>query len=187
MKKERRTNMEAIFVLIMIAVVVIMGMRTYNMNIAPAVDNSKLNHALNNGCVKKQVNGLGSTLTLVRRDRALYDNLRLSKDYSANFKDDPVEVHFGAATVGGVTTGGVYTTGGGTIMTDLKKTGTFTLYLGSDIFSNVILDKSLISEAKNSMISKYLIDFSDGTVRLDTLNKSQEACELIRRWVSNME
>lgn len=51
-------------------------------------------------------------LTLYKRDSRIKDYIKVIDDRSYDVKYKPEELHFGSATVGGVTTGGVYKTGG---------------------------------------------------------------------------
>lgn len=62
-------------------------------------------------------------LSVFRRAPALRKVISFHDDKNFTTKDDPVKVHYGSATVGGITTGGTYTTGGGQVFSGSYNTG----------------------------------------------------------------
>jgi len=62
-------------------------------------------------------------LRVYKRTEALRKVITIKEDKNYTTKNEPVKVHYGSATVGGVTTGGVYTTGGGQVFTGSYATG----------------------------------------------------------------
>lgn len=78
---------------------------------------------------------------------------------------EPQRLHFGSATVGGVTTGGFYTTGGHNVIESSTKTGRYQFMLADSgrrnngytiAISRIQLTDALYKEAENSSIAKYL-------------------------------
>ena len=77
-----------------------------------------------------------------------------AKDYTISHV--PEELHYASVTVGGVTTGGTYTTGGYDNISS-KKNGLYEMKYGKDnSVYKIDLSDELYTEAKNSPISQYL-------------------------------
>ena len=99
------------------------------------------------------------TLTMKQRGEKLKKVLQVEKDLQMVIKDYPVTLHIGAVSVGGVTTGGAYTTGGGQVIDSLKESGLFFLvYDPRDrekyhVIDYIRLDEKLAAQAKNSPVS----------------------------------
>lgn len=81
---------------------------------------------------------------------------------------EPKKLHFGAATVGGVTSGGFYTTGGYNKVVGETKTNKYTLQFDGKIVSSIRLSSSLYQQAKHSPIGKYL---DESTMCIEVFNK----------------
>lgn len=76
----------------------------------------------------------------------------------------PEKQHFGAVTVGGVTTGGTYKTGGYTYAVGTAKTGKCALAYGKEEVQTIKLSPELAKKAKRSEIQKY-VD-GDGVIEI---------------------
>ena len=68
----------------------------------------------------------------------------------------PLQVHIGSATVGGVTSGGVYTTGDYHYISGEHTNGLCRLEYTGCIVAKIQLSEPLYAEAKKSSIKKYL-------------------------------
>lgn len=96
-----------------------------------------------------------STLTLSERSRYLKDMIDFIQVTANTYHKTPEKLHYGSATVGGVTTGGLYKTGG----TINKKTfycgdRWHFLYDGEEVYKIILTDK-LAQEAQESKIKEY--------------------------------
>jgi len=95
------------------------------------------------------------TLTLSERSRYLKDMIDYIQVTANTYHKTPEKLHYGSATVGGVTTGGLYKTGG----TIDKKTiycgdRWHFLYDGEEV-NKIILTDKLAQEAQESKIKEY--------------------------------
>ncbi len=117
---------------------------------------------------------------------------RICAGHHIDTKYIPEEYHYGSVTVGGVTTGGVYKTGGKTIYYDRGKNGKYSLEyyylnkisgvptLSTREVSYIKLTPEMLISAKKSEIAKYLDD-----EYIDAFNRSKENLELIVKWLRN--
>ena len=96
---------------------------------------------------------------------------------------EPKRLHFGSATVGGVTTGGFYTTGGHNVIESSTKTGRYQFMFADSgrrnngytiPISRIRLTEELYKEAENSSIAKYLNPETQ-TIELNTRIHLSEA------------
>ena len=117
-------------------------------------------------------------LVLLKRDSMISQFVSIREHMYYSTKDNPTKVHYGSATVGGVTTGGVYTTGGGKSFNGQIPSGkwelVFTGYIppvdnGANVIKDIKLSDELLEEAKASNICKYLSDW--GTIIVVTKEK----------------
>lgn len=96
------------------------------------------------------------TLSITGRDPIIRKAVQIEEDYTAIVKDDPLKIHYGSATVGGVTTGGVYTTGGHKYIAGAEKSGKYKLTSNNKTIYQIQLSDQLYNSAKQSTIAKYL-------------------------------
>ena len=113
-----------------------------------------------------------ATLTIKKRDKGLQDILntkgviKICDDQNYSSHVTPTKLHIGAATVGGVTTGGTYTTGGQRVVDGHYKTGLCYLEYCDVLFDaqhyskghikRIVLFPSVLKDAKESSVQKYL-------------------------------
>ena len=97
-----------------------------------------------------------SMLILSGRNPILRKQILIKADYDYNVKYIPEELHYASATVGGVTTGGFYKTGGEHQVTSAGKNGFCRLEYGKYFISTIQLTDELYKLAKASPISGYL-------------------------------
>ena len=113
----------------------------------------------------------GTTLYIDEQSELFSIVLTIREHKVSEYKKDPLEVHIGSATVGGITTGGVYTTGGGIAQTDHRSDKFELIYkhvqgneiqFATDIseyaIEEIVLSDELAKKAKNSKIKEYLIN-----------------------------
>jgi len=96
------------------------------------------------------------------------------------------QVHVGAVSVGGVTSGGVYKTGNDLYVAESKKSGRYELAYVKDFhgfsrdykkIDRIILTKELFQEAKDSYISEYL-DETEKCILVNDFRKVQVSNKL---------
>ena len=107
-------------------------------------------------------------LILLKRNSMVSRSVRISEWHYYSVKDDPVKTHYVSATVGGVTTGGFYTTGGGKVVNGSERSGywkmNYTDYIPptagnskeDGLIKSIVLTDELYNIASNSYIKKYL-------------------------------
>ena len=99
-------------------------------------------------------------LTVEKRLPEFERAITLTPVHDTYIKKNPEKLHYGSATVGGVTTGGFYKTGGNDYLSTGSNTGTYMFRYkanGSEgVVSRIALSDDLYKEAKNSSISGFL-------------------------------
>lgn len=105
------------------------------------------------------------TLRLDRRGEIWNKFIKIKQAKNLQLGYETTKVHFGFATVGGVTTGGFYTTGGYNKIVSSTNSGKYELMFGNNETSSeghtepivrIILTEKLYKEAENSAVAKYL-------------------------------
>ena len=144
--------MEVFYILISIGIGVILVMYVYNKAIKPT------KNEINANLTKEYVsyNNSAFTLVLKERNQAIAKVVKIKNDKNFTVAYEPEKIHFGAATVGGITTGGAYTTGGYHYISSSEKNGLCVLEYAGNFVSKIQLDDSLYRLAKESAIEKYL-------------------------------
>ncbi len=97
-------------------------------------------------------------LTVSDRTKLLLERLSLVQAVDQQVKTEPVVLHFGAVAVGGVVTGGTYTTGGQPYIAAQGKSECFRLMYNGNNVKHIKLGSELLAIAKESEIKEY-IDF----------------------------
>ena len=96
------------------------------------------------------------TATLIKRGPGLSKGLKVKDIYNSKIGYNPEKIHYSSATVGGITTGGFYKTGGNYYEAGKEKTGYYNLcYNNSPIFFIQLSDKDY-NAATESQIANYL-------------------------------
>ena len=105
----------------------------------------------------------GSTLRVNKSNKNLKELLVIKKHEVKSFKYNEEQLHFGAVSVGGVTTGGVYKTGGDVSVTETNSDRYELIYkkpwAGQYIetkIETITLSDELAQKAKGKPIEKYL-------------------------------
>lgn len=95
-------------------------------------------------------------ICVTKQGKVFLEALKIEEvmDYVQGY--EPEKLHVGAATVGGVTTGGVYKTGGYSYIAGTKKTGKYALVYGGVYIQTIKLSPELAKEAEKSDIKKYV-------------------------------
>ena len=97
-------------------------------------------------------------LTVTTKSKLLLEKLSLVQAVDQQVKTEPIVLHFGAVAVGGVVTGGTYTTGGNHYIAGQEKSECFKLmYCGNEV-KYIKLSEALLESARKSEIKEY-IDF----------------------------
>lgn len=104
-----------------------------------------------------------SSIKLSGRSTELKPYLKATKSYDLSMAYEPEKLHIGAVSVGGVTTGGTYKTGGYDYISSIKHNGMYKIEFlvdkTNDIWhtvNTIQLSNALYEEAKNSSIAQYL-------------------------------
>ncbi len=105
-----------------------------------------------------EFNGAKQELSVIKRGQAFREFVKIKQvmDYVEGY--EPEKLHFGAATVGGITTGGTYKTGGYNYIAGTKETGKYilNLLLYKQDIKTITLSPELAKEARKSKIKKYV-------------------------------
>ena len=105
------------------------------------------------------------TLRLDKRGKIWKKFIKIKQAKNLLLGYEPTKIHYGSATVGGVTTGGFYTTGGYNKIVSSDNSGKYELMFGNMETSSegytkpiarIMLTDKLYREAENSSIAKYL-------------------------------
>ena len=101
------------------------------------------------------------TLYLKKRSSVIQKRVKIVEDRNVVTAYNPKQTHIGAVSVGGVVSGGTYTTGGNYYVAHSEKNGRYKLvYSENDKSSSTInkiqLTDELFQQAKNSSIKEYL-------------------------------
>ena len=97
-----------------------------------------------------------SIINLKARDATIVNYISIIDAVDLNFKYEPEKLHIGAVAVGGVVSGGTYTTGGYYYLDSAKKNGLCIMKYGDELISAIQLTDDLFKQAENSEISQYL-------------------------------
>ena len=99
-------------------------------------------------------------IKIARKGSKLGQIIRITKVSDVAIGYQPERIHIGSATVGGVTTDGVYKTGGHHYYTGASYSGKYAFWFGNKSYGHeiteVYLSEDLYQKAKNSSIAKYL-------------------------------
>ncbi len=98
------------------------------------------------------------TLEIKERKPEVANVVKIQTDYDAIVKYEPVKLHVGAVTVGEVTSGGAFTTGGYNYLAGTKKNGKYKLTAFGQTIRRIQLSDEQYLSAKQSNIAKYLND-----------------------------
>ena len=108
-----------------------------------------------------------SVLTLLKRDSRVSRIVKIKKDHDISIKHEDETLHIGAVSVGGVVSGGAYTTGGYDYISDDGHNGLYKLTYGyCSTIKKIKLDAELFKQAQNSNIAQYLDD-TDNSIRVE--------------------
>ncbi len=106
---------------------------------------------------------------IIKRGNVLRSAISIREVVDRVTRYEPEKLHFGAVTVGGVTTGGTYKTGG-FYQGEKIHTGKYTLICNDSHVITIKLPPELVKEAKKSSIKKYLD--KDGTIVVIDFSKA---------------
>lgn len=98
------------------------------------------------------------TAILLKIDTRIWDVIKIEDSYYIYTKYEPEKLHIGAASVGGVTTGGAYKTGGYNYIAASSKSGTCYLQYDGHIIVHIKLTDEMFKDAQKSSIAPYLDD-----------------------------
>lgn len=118
-------------------------------------------------------------LKVFRTGKPLAKAIKIVDDKDAVVKYEPKKIHIGAATVGSVTTGGVYTTGGFNYLAGTAKNGLYRLEFAGKMITKINVSPRLRSTVRNSVVSKYLDNSCNICVVDDVFLSENEQREVI--------
>ena len=95
-------------------------------------------------------------LTVKRRSTLIAHLITLEENHDVNVKYEPLKLHVGAVTNGGVTSGGAFTTGGYNYIDSARKNGLCTMYYRGSSVRSIQLTSEMYEAASRSAISRYL-------------------------------
>lgn len=95
-------------------------------------------------------------ICVIKRGNVFSEILEIKKVVDQVTRYEPEKLHFGAATVGGVTTGGTYKTDGYNYVVGTRETGKYSLVYEKDAVQTIRLPPELIEAAKQSAIKEYV-------------------------------
>ena len=158
--------MEALFILIgiggIILCVAIIVLRVKNQVVDP------IKNSVTSSKVKEYVkfDEKTATLTILERNPEIAKAVKIVNDKNISVGYEPEKLHYGSVSVGGVTTGGFYKTGGYNTFSSSGKSGYVYLdYLGHMI-RYIQLDNQLYELAQGSSIAAYL----NGSKQIQVVN-----------------
>lgn len=112
--------------------------------------------------IKDRFTAYDGTLSLKNKDAVWKKYIKIVKAKNFYLGYEPEKLHYGSVSVGGVTSGGFYTTGGYNKVNATTNSGKYTMEFQGDpnITDNTIrriaLSEELYEEARKSNIAKYL-------------------------------
>lgn len=126
-----------------------------------------------------------STLFLLKRDPEVAKAVKIVADEDIQMIHEEEQLHYASATVGGITTGGFYTTGGQDYAASRGKNGFFRLEFEKHIILQIQLTDALYEQAKHSLIAGYLNEKKQIEMKQHvTLTKEEEETMMIKYQVS---
>lgn len=128
--------------------IVICVLRFYNGTIVPL----KRNFAKAKTASLISYNESNLTATLINRSPKIANVIKIKKDHNYTIGYKPETLHIGAASVGGVTTGGSYTTGGYNYVSGVSKSGYYNLEYDGHMITKIKLTSEQFDMAKKSVI-----------------------------------
>ena len=139
---------------------------------------------------------------LKKRNPNLRKIITIENHYTGKLKYNPETIHYGSVTVGGVTTGGVYKTGGD-YTTITKKSEMKHMCYDGHMIVDIELTDELCNKAKTSYISKYLdgkriqvmgrefLSYTPTTIEQVELGKGSgtplDKCNDILNWICGLD
>lgn len=96
------------------------------------------------------------TLVLNEIEPLLTQLITIKADRNMSVQHEPEKLHIGAVTVGNVTTGGSYKTGGYNYIKNEGKSGKYLMYFNGKQLQTIRLSNNLYQKAQHSPISAYL-------------------------------
>lgn len=134
-----------------------------------------------------------SSIIIERKGCRLEQLITITKVSDVAIGYQAEQIHIGSATVGGVTTGGVYKTGGRHYYTGASYSGKYALWFGTKSngheITEVYLSENLYQKAKNSSIAKYLnamtkcIELIDAHTKYSDYELAELKCLLVGKVV----
>lgn len=109
----------------------------------------------------------GHTLHVYKRSKRISKLISIKKTRTYVYRQNPEELHFDSISIGGVTTGNVYKTGGDYSVRSWNEGRYLLLYMNNPYFAihSIVLSDEIADKAKISNISTYL---NDNTIEVIT-------------------
>lgn len=140
--------------------------------------------AYNNG-VKTSFHERDGVLYIENRGSFWKNFIKITKVKNYHLGYEPEKLHYGSATVGGVTSGGFYTTGGYNKVTSESNSGKYKLEFAGDasIINNTIrvisFSTAVFEEALHSPIAKYLDTSSHCIEMFRKVHRTKEETDVL--------
>jgi len=153
-------------------------------------------NSLSDGIDKSIAEFSGNQMKLYQKSSKLKRRIKIRKHKNVAIGRTAEEVHIGAVSVGGVTSGGVYKTGNNLYIAESKKTGRYELAYVKNLkqftneyvsISSILLTDELFKEAKESYISEYLDEKDKSILVVDFRNVNISSNDLYQSAMETMK
>lgn len=125
-----------------------------------------------------------SGIRIERKGSGLGRLIKITKVTDVAIGHEPEKIHIGSATVGSVTTGGTYKTGGYNYYTGTSSSGKYVFWFGTKTggctITEIFLSQDLYKEAESSSIAKYLNSKTRSIELVDWKNTKYTDLELVK-------
>jgi len=124
------------------------------------------------------------TMYLHKKSPRIREIVNVDDDYKEDIRYEPEKLKYGSATVGGVTTGEIYKTGGYNYSAGYKKTGHAMMLFGVYPIRCIRATDELMNQARKTSIRKY-IGYYYKHESIEVIENWRPSSYLLHDWVEN--